>query len=658
MNGEDRDLGMGRAITRRDFVQGVAVATAGAAAIGAPAAALAQAKLARPSPDTYPPLRTGMRGAHPGSFEAAHDLRDGASFAAPESTGETYDLVVVGGGLSGLAAAYFFRKQNGASARILILDNHDDFGGHAKRNEFYHNGRQLMANGGSSYLVAPTQWTPDAIGLLEDMNVDWKNPRYPRQRGLQTDLQLGPGTYFNKEYYGRNQLVPGGSILNPSAEYLKQTLLTPQMQEEVLRLYKGKIDYMAGMSADEKYNALRSMTYHDYLLKVAKFSPELLTYARGAWCLGNDMCTAWFAFFRFRPGFDGLGITRPNWSPEGPEHEASDYNWVCGNSDLARLMVRALIPGTLPDGDWRAIQHERVNYAPLDQASSPVRIRLNSIVIAAKHVGQRGPQFEPEGREVQVNYIQDKRIKSVIGKNVIMACMNNVVPHLCPELPAAQKAALHQAVRAVNQQTNVLFRNWQAFAKLKVSNIVCPNSFFGTMNMSGGTLVNAAMQPIRDPSEPILVGFNTGNNSGVLSNMQMVKELTQGSPPPVGTPNDDQFRLVRHGMLATPFEYWERKVRSMAAGALSGGGFDPARDILAITVNRWPHGFATGRNMVHEADAEGQISPTVIAKQKFGRIAICNSDAAGTSLVQSAISEAYRAVGDLTPKAYGFYEFV
>ena len=659
MNGEDRDLGMGRAISRRDFVQGVAVATAGAAAIGGPAAAMAAQATSGtgPTPANYPPLRTGMRGMHPGSYETAHALRDGRTFGSPEKTGETYDLVVVGCGFSGLAAAHFFRKQAGASAKILILDNHDDFGGHARRNEFSANGRRYMTGGGSGYLVAPPTWTPVAKGLLDDMGVDWRNPNYARKRSLETSVRLGPGTYFNKDHYGKDTLVPGGSVLNPTAEYLKKTPLTPQMQAEVLRLYTGKADYMAGLSAEDKAARLRSMSYHDYLLKVAKFSPETLGYARGAWCLGNDMCTAWFAFFRHRPGFDGLGLQRPQWSPEGEQHDKTDFNFIASNAELARVMVRSLIPEALPQGDWLSVAHIPVDYSTFDRTSNATRIRLSSIVVSAKHVGPAKPMFEPEEREVEVAYVNDGRLKSVVGKNVIMACMNNVVPYIVPELPAHQKAALHQAVRACNQSTNVLFRNWEAFAKLGVSNIACPYGFYGTMGMSGGGIAGD-MQPVRDPSEPILVGFGTGTNSGILSNMTMVRELTRGNPPPLHTPADDQFRAVRTALLATPFDFFERKVRTMAAGALSGGGFDPARDILAITVNRWPHGFATGRNVLFEPNAYQELSPTVVAKQKFGRITICNSDAAGQSLVQAAIDEAYRAVNELTPRPYGFYEVV
>jgi len=657
MNKEDRELGMGRAISRRDFVQGVAVATAGAAAIGSAGSAFAQTAAAAPGPNpaTYPPLRSGLRGAHPGAFEDAHALRDGKEFTAPASTGEVYDLVVVGGGLSGLASAVWYRKEAGPTAKILVLDNHDDFGGHAKRNEFWYKGQQYLANGGSSYLVAPPEWTNEAKTFLDDLGIDWKNPRYPKTNRMQSSLKLGSATYFNKKAYGKDQTVVGAAIDAPTAEFLAKTPLAPQMQGEVLRLFTGATDYMAGLSKADKIAKLQSMTYRDYLLTVAKFSPDILGYTGGAWCLGNDMCTAWFAFFRHSPGFDGLGLEVPHYSPEGPEHRAIDYNWVCGNSDMARLMVRQMIPDSLPAGEWLAVEGQRVDYATLDRPTNATRIRVSSIVVGAKHIGAPGPQFEPEGREVLVSYMNGGKLVSVVGKHVIMAGMNNVIPYLCPEMPEPQKAALHQAVRAVNQQTNVLFRNWEAFAKLGASRFSCPNNFFGSMSIGGGTLVGD-QAPIKDPSQPVLVGFGTGGNSGVLSNPTMASELCDGAVAPVGSAIDDHFRMVRMGMLSKDFSFWERQVRQTAAGCLAGTGFDPAKDIVAITVNRWPHGFATGRSTLE--DDPTQISPTIIAKQRFGNIAIANTDAAGTSLAQSAIGEAYRAVQDLKPKAYGFYEFI
>ena len=647
MNGEDRELGMGRKISRRDFVQGVAVAAVGGAGLGGSAsAALAQATLAAPGPARYPPLRTGMRGAHPGSFETAHAMRDGETFAGADSTGEVYDLVVVGCGLSGLAAAYLYRKNAGPNARILILDNHDDFGGHAKRNEFVHNGRTYLANGGSAYLTSPKDWTREAISIVEEMGIDWRKPP-ALARGLQTSLPLGPATYFNKSYYGKDRLVLGGTPENPTPEFLARTPLSPPLQGEVLRLYTGTTDYMAGLSVEEKYAKLRTMSYRDYLLDVAKFSPELLNYTRGVWCLGNDMCSAWFAFYRERPGFLGLGLGEPGHEDQG------NYTWPCGNSELARLMVRSLIPEALAAGSWVEVGDKRVDYAVLDRSSAPTRIRLSSIVVSARHLGVHH-QLDHDSREVEVAYLSGDRLKSVRGKDVIMACNNNIIPYLCPDMPEQQKGALHQAVRAVNQQTNVLFRNWEAFAKLKVNRLSCPNSFYGGMSMNTPGLLGG-QQPIRSPSEAVVVSFSTGINSGILNNTAMVRELCGGSPPSPGTPMDDQFRAVRAGLLATPFESFERTIRQMSAGALSGGGFDPARDILAITVNRWPHGFAIGRNSLFDTNLD-EVSPTILARQKFGRIAICNSDASGMGTASTALYEASRAVSDLQTLGTGLYE--
>src|ERR1700723_1061 len=121
---QDRALGMDRPITRRDFLNGLALGTATIACdplfagVGAvPPAPAAAGAGAQDAPGYYPPLLTGMRGSHPGSFEAAHALRDGQPAPVPTDTGEQYDLIVVGAGISGLAAAHFYRT-HARSSRI------------------------------------------------------------------------------------------------------------------------------------------------------------------------------------------------------------------------------------------------------------------------------------------------------------------------------------------------------------------------------------------------------------------------------------------------------------------------------------------------------------------------------------------------------------
>jgi spermidine dehydrogenase len=659
MNGEDRDLGMGRNITRRDFVQGVAVA--GAVAGFAPGALAASAPrtpvgLETDAAGTYPPLRTGMRGMHPGAFEAAHALRDGEKPPAPIDTRETYDLVVVGGGLSGLSAAWYFRQAAGPSARILVLDNHDDFGGHAKRNEFVYQGRKMVATGGSAYMVAPKSWTRDAIGMIDALGIDWKNGRVSSGPSPAAKLGLKSAAFFRKEVYGKDQLVVGGSFGNPTQEFLGRTPLPAPLQADILRLMHGKTDYMAGMTTDQKIAKLRSISYRTYLLEVAKFGPDVLAFTEGVWCLGNDMASAWLAYFRGKPGFAGLGIPMPYGSPESAEQESADFALPAGNSDIARLIVRSLIPDALVAGPWEQIETARVNYAALDKEGAPTRIRLSSIVVSARHLGATPHQFEPDGREVEIAYMHGGKGYAVRAQNVVMAGMNNMVPYICPDMPDKQKAALHTAVRACNQSTNVMFRNWEAFAQLGISGVSYPNSFYGGMRLNFGR-PTGGLAVSEDPSQPVLVGFNTAANSGIAANPTMMSELLGGASIPPGTPMDDQFRAIRAGLLQTPFEHFERAVRGQAAAALAGSKFDPARDILAITVNRWPHGFATGRNVLFDQiDPQDDLSPPLIAKQKFGRIAIANSDASGVGIAQTAIDEACRAVRDLQPRTYGYYE--
>jgi spermidine dehydrogenase len=661
MNGEDKDLGMGRPIQRRDFIQGVAAVAGGIAAASSSSAASARSAkefVMADGPVTaanYPPMRHGMRGQHPGAFENAHALRDGETFGAPQDTGEAYDLVVVGGGISGLAAAYFYRKRAGPSAKILIIDNHDDFGGHAKRNEYVHEGKQLIANGGSSYMVAPSKWTYESIALVRELGIGKGHPTDKVDRNLYRSLGMGQATFFRKEVYGKDKLVMGGVPTSPTPEYLAQTPFPDAVKKDLLQLIHGKVDYLAGMTPAEKTAKLQSMSYRDYLLNVAKVHPDVVPLMQGMWCLGSDMGSAWFAFFRMRPGFDGLGLERPWGSPESEEHEADDFVMPAGNSDIARLIVRSLIPAALPPGDFAEVETKRVNYAVLDQASSNSRIRLSSIALRVKHVDEQRRLFDPDNSECEITYVTGKSLYKVRAKNVVMACMNNIIPYLIPELPEEQKAALHQALRAPNLATNVLFRNWESFARLKVNSITYPSSFYGRVGLPAPRSLGA-LTPSMSPSEPIVVGFGTGANSGICSNVTMMSEMLKGAVPEPGTPADDQFRMVRQGLLDTPFDHFERAVRKQAASALGAGGLDPARDILAITVNRWAHGFTTGRNSLFDGMQPGDVSPTVIARQPFGRITIANADSGGVSTAGTAIDEAFRAVRELEQRSLGFYE--
>jgi spermidine dehydrogenase len=658
MNEEDRDLGMGRAISRRDFVNGVAVA-AGAGAIVAQTASSAFAQAAGDvSGDAmtvanYPPLRQGLRGDHPGSYEDAPGMNNGRPLPDPESTGETYDLVVVGAGLSGLAAAWYYREKAGPTARILVLDNHDDFGGHAKRDEFVYQGHKLMASGGSDYFVSTVTWPYEAMRMVKALGVDTSKQAGQMHPEIYQSYGLAPATFFAKEIYGRDVLVHGATPQRPTADFLAKAPLSSQVKIDLMRLMNDeKVDYLPGLSNADKIAKLRSMTYRDYLLNVVKLHPDVLPYTNGVWCLSNDTVTAWFAYFRYKPGFAGLGLTRPEGSPESPEHEAHNFPFPGGNHSFARLIVRSLIPDALPTGDFVTVETYRTNYAALDRPGQPTRIRLGSIVFRAKHVGTLPNQFEPDKREVEVSYITGGKSYSVRAKDVVMAGMNNVIPYICPELPEAQKAALRLSVRAINHHVYALLRDWQAFAKLKVANIACPQAFYPTFGLQASRSFGD-LKPSMDPSQPVLVSF--GGGAGISSE-GYIKELLGGTLPPPGTSVRDQMNMARAGLLRTPFERFERAVRRQMSGALSGSGFDPARDIVGLTVNRWGHGYALGRNQLF--DDESGAGPFEIGRKKFGHITIANSDASGIDNAQTAMDEAARAVRELEPRMYGYYESI
>jgi len=645
----DRELGMNRAISRRDFLNGVAIGVGGALTRawlpGVVFAGLTAPPSAQDTHGYYPPALTGLRGSHPGSFDVAHALRDGnywATVGEPIETRENYDLVIVGGGMSGLAAAHFYRKYAGTSVRILILDNHDDFGGHAKRNEFRPNGRLLLANGGTVSIDSPFPYSQEARGLLTELGID---PPALQKKCVDHEVyqRLGRAYFFNKEAFGVDRLVTGapGRFYgqNPAAalawpDFLAKTPLSRDAQRDIARIEEDKVDYLAVLPQEEKKFRLSRMSYKDFLLQVVKAHPDVIpfyqTRTHGLYGIGIDAVPALDCWAIHFPGFQGMnlervpskGLTFTALGEVTPQPDDYHFHFPDGNASIARMLVRSLIPNSTPGSTAEDIVTAKVDYSQLDRGDSPVRIRLNSTAVRIRNLGDPA-----SAKQVEVIYGRDTQAYRVRAKAAVLACWNMVIPYLCPELPEEQKAALHYGVKVPLVYTVVALKSRTAFDKLGIREVSCPAMYHSSLTLDQPINIGDYKFP-QAAQDPVLV--------------RMLR-----TPCQPGLPARDQQRIGHYELLATSFETFERNIRDQLARVLGEGGFDPARDIAAITVNRWPHGYAYEYNPLWDPDwPEGQ-RPCDLARKAFGRITIANSDAAAAAYTDQAIDQAHRAVREL-----------
>ena len=639
----DRFLGMDRQISRREFINGAAVIVGGSLLAGGTLTGGTTPPEAQNEKGYDPPVSTGLRGSHPGSFEAAHSLRDGtfwSTAAPPVDTSEMYDLVIVGAGISGLSAAHFFRERVGKSARILLLENHDDFGGHAKRNEFHLGGKLQLCNGGTFLIDSPTPYSPQADGLLKYLGIDPpKLQQTTADRDLYRSLGLKPAVFFDQKTFGADKLLigePGGrrggnaGTSQMWTDFLKDAPVSDAVRRDIVRIESGDVDYMPGLSSADKKARLSKISYRDFLLNVAKVDPGVVPFyqnrTHGEWGVGIDAEPALDCWAIGLPGFQGMHLEHgaaPNmsYSATGYANGGSySYHFPDGNASIARLLVRDLIPDALPGSTVEDVVTAQVNYNRLDDSSGPVRIRLNSTVVAAKNIGN------PSG-EVEVTYVQAKNVLKVRAKGCVLACWNMMIPFLCPELPEKQKEALHYLVKVPLVYCSVGIRNWISFQKLGVQGVRCPGSYWDSFSLNAAINIGDYHSP-KLPAEPILLHFSR-------------------TPCRPGLPARDQHKAGRMELLATSFEDFERTIRDQLVRVLSPGGFDPAEDIQAITVNRWPHGYGYEYNPLFDPNWPETERPNVIGRQKFGRIAIANTDSGATAYTDVAFNQAYRAVQEL-----------
>ena len=642
----DHELGMDRKITRRQFLDGVAITAGGLALAGSAAGVLASCgtKAKQPLQTAalvgYPPDLEGLQGQTDAARAVPHMLRDGTFWGnagSPQATGESYDLVVVGGGISGLAAAYFYTRQN-PGARVLILDNKDDFGGHAMRNEFTpvirRHGRLIIGYGGTQSINHPKTFSPQAQALLKEIgielqrfNKDFDQTFYERH-GL-----VNSAEFFDKETWGKDYLA----IRTPKmslTEYLKNVPMSEQGKRDLVMLTEHPKDWLPGMTQSEKFQKLSEITYSQWLTDYAKVSPDVLKYlaqsGKAYWGYGIDGIGAIDAWADYTyPGFGALKLSwakpyKDNAPTEKQfwEEEPYIYHFPEGGAGVARLLVRALIPEALPGSTMEDEVLARLEYDALDQAQNQVRIRLGSPVAKVKNVGDPASATGAE-----VTYVQDGRLKSVKAKGAVVACWYSMVPYIVDGLPAEQQKAAHFMTRIPLLYANMLVRNWQAFEKLKIQGVdtVGPGAFWLGFRLDMPVNMDGYQHP-SNPDEPILLHWDA-------------------APSKLGMPPRQGVKVGRQELFKMTFADLERPMRDLIARSMGSAGFDPARDIQAITINRWAHGYSFEYGAPFDLSfyPNGPL-PGEVAARPFGRVTFANTDRSSRAYIDSAIDAAYQAV--------------
>ena len=605
-------------ITRRDFMNGIAIAVVGAAGVD-----LSRAQAA----PLYPPGRDGLRGSHDGSFEAAHRLRDGARFDISQAPlAEHYDLAVVGAGISGLAAAHFYRQRR-PNARILLLDTNDDFGGHAKRNEFVVDGQTLLGYGGTQSIDSPAHhWDGVAKGLLKDLGIDVQRFNKAFDQEFYARWNLNHGVFFKKEVFGVDRLVrrPFGTWQEVDEaphdsqalrSYLDQLPLGDQARAQLFDMIWSDRDVLSGKTAAQRLGILEHLSYRDFLKQYWQADEEVLKYLQtrthDLWAVGIDAVPASETL-----GMPGLKAQRAALSSE--QEEPYIYHFPDGNASIARLLVRRLIPGIAPGSTMEDIVLARFDYTQIDRAEHPVRIRLNSTVVDVRNVD----------RGVEIAYVSGGKVVRVAAADCVLACYHAMIPYIASETDAKQRAALHDNVRAPLVYVNVVVRNWHPWHKLGVAAIDNP----------GGTYAASLDFPVSldgykfsaDPSKPVCLHL-----------------LHTPCAPNQGHNMREQYRAGRARLYTMSFGDFEREIRDELGRMLGSAGFDFDRDVAAITVNRWPHGYAYTPTPLYD-DPAHQASIAKLARRRLGRIAIANSDSGWDAYTHVAIDQAHRAVAELT----------
>jgi spermidine dehydrogenase len=622
---------METSMTRRDFL-GSALLASGSALLGGitPAELLAQK-------DDF----TGYGGVGDYSnangntldvLNAGHAIRDRVYESLPKDiidTKEIYDCVIIGGGISGLAAALFFQRSAGPGMKCLIVENHPIFGGEAKQNEFLVEGKRLIAHQGSAIyqIQYPHSFLAsfyESIGLRTPQLTyqSWAGPdaEFPLSKTpyQATGLQHGQyGFWFGAKF---NQ-KPGMWLTDPLGKKLDGAPVSNATRLEWLRWLKGeevggtKFEHPK-VEGDAISRYLDSITLEQHYIERFDLSREtirtfLSPVEGGGAGLGPDALSAYsdYAFEMLHP------------LPE--ERGGSDQMFPGGNATIARLMLKSLVPGAIyGPHSVEGVCRNRVNFAALDTAGTAVRIRLSSTVVHVEHDGEAG-----KAGTVSIAYAKKGQLYRVKARSVVMAGGCWTTKHIVKDLPQTQRQAYAQFYRSPCMMVNVAVRNWRFLYKMGMS---------GCRWFEGlGNYLEVCKQALTGVEAPTI-----GPDSPIVLSLKVLYSYP-------GSSTEEQGNRGRAELLATSFRDYERQVREQFSEMFARAGFDARRDIAGIILNRWGHAYLSPQPGFFFGTGGQPAAREILRCAPFGRIVFANTDLAGAMDHRYSILEAKRAVGQL-----------
>lgn len=536
-------------------------------------------------------------------------------------TNELYDLVVAGGGLSGLGAAYEFFKYAPGKAKCLVLENHQIFGGTAKRNEFIVNGERLIGPQGSNAfgvidrpgihgyeiyteLGIPTEFEYGELAPgLKPLDFDPTNFGYR----LWFD-SMSIGHYFT----GEGQDVPAKWIPGFWENKLEGTPYPERVRRDFLRwrnVTAGKHD---GIDYDQW---LDSMTYQHYLEKVLNLDTEITRYAHPVLAsvagLGCDVISAYAARQVSMPGFPEfrghLSLRNSHW-----------HSFPGGNDVFCRYLVKALIPDAIEgDNDFSDIHNGGVRFPALDREGSKVRIRLGSSVVRVDHID---PQVKQ--KTVAVIYLRGGKLYRLKARGVVMACGSRLSRQLVTDLPSGYKDAYAQFHVSPILVANVALTNWRFLYKLGFTACKWLDGFGFGCNIRKPMYVGN-YRPSLHPDKPAILTFYVSFHRPGLS----IEEQGEGG---------------RKKLLGTSYAEFEALIINQMKQLFTDSGFQAERDIAGIILNRWTYAYVNPQPGFYFGK-DGKPAPRDVIRKPFGRVSFAHSELNGHQHWVEAIEEGKRA---------------